>query len=160
RSGRAGRYETSNIHRHPDQKTGGPAMIQVVIFDLDGTLVDTPTAIVDGLTAAFTSLGVIPPDPDAIRATIGRPLDQAIADLLGVPAGSEVVAAVTRGYQRLFIKQIVPRARELIYPGVPDGLATLARHGLILAIATSKFTASANTLLRSAGLRDQFGLVV
>jgi phosphoglycolate phosphatase len=135
-------------------------MIQLAVFDLDGTLVDTPTAIVDGLTATFTSLGVVAPEPAAIRATIGRPLDQAIADLVGLPAGSELVGAVMRGYQRLFLDQIVPRARELIHPGVADGLATLARHGLTLAIATSKFTASANAMLVSAGLRDRFDLVV
>jgi len=135
-------------------------MTQLAIFDLDGTLVDTPTAIVDGLTTAFTSLGAVAPEPEAIRATIGRPLDQAIADLVGLPASSELVEAVMRGYQRLFINQIVPRARELIYPGIADGLATLAQHGLTLAIATSKVAASANALLVSAGLHNWFDLVV
>src|SRR5262249_7929903 len=100
------------------------------------------------------------PYPAAIRATIGRPLDQAIAELVGLPARSELVGAVIRAYQRLFTSEIVPRARELIYPGVADGLDTLAQQGLTLAVATSKSTASANALLRSAGLRDLFGLVV
>lgn len=63
-------------------------------------------------------------------------------------------------YQRLYRELIVPKAQSLLYPGVVDGLARLSEAGLLLAIATSKHTASAEVLLTAAGIRDRFAMVV
>jgi len=63
-------------------------------------------------------------------------------------------------YQVSFRELILPRARELIFPEVKDGLTTLRDEGFSLAVATSKFYASADALLTAAGLRDLFSVVV
>jgi phosphoglycolate phosphatase len=59
-------------------------MTHVAIFDLDGTLVDTPRAIVETFTATFASMRVEACDAAAIRATIGLPLERAFGNLLTV----------------------------------------------------------------------------
>jgi phosphoglycolate phosphatase len=135
-------------------------MTDVVMFDLDGTLVDTPRAIVETFTAAFASLGVQPQGPEAIRATIGLPLEQAFSRLMGVPREDILVTQGVKQYQVLFREIILPRATTLLFPGVTAGLTALRERGLVLAVATSKFYASADALLTAAGLRDQFREVV
>ena len=135
-------------------------MTHAVTFDLDGTLVDTPRAIVETFAAVFASAGVAPVDGAAIRATIGLPLERAFADLLAVAADDRLVTGCVAEYQRLFRELILPRAATLVFPGVAAGLATLADRGLALAVATSKVHASAHALLVAAGLREHFSVVV
>lgn len=142
-----------------DARAGGGGA-SLVLFDLDGTLVDTPRAIVRTFTAAFASMGVPARDPAAIRATIGLPLERAFSTLLGVPLDDPQVADGVRRYQVLFREIILPAAETLVFPGVADGLAALRARGRTLTIATSKFHASADALLRAAGLREHFRLVV
>ncbi len=135
-------------------------MNYAVIFDLDGTLVDTPRAIVETFTAAFASMGAPHQDPAAIRATIGLPLEQAFSRLLGVPLDDGRVAQGVKQYQILFRELLLPKAGQMIFPGVEAGLTTLREQGFALAVATSKFYSSADALLRAAGLRDHFDMVV
>ncbi|HEV7976269.1 HAD family hydrolase [Amycolatopsis sp.] len=135
-------------------------MTYVVLFDLDGTLVDSPRAIVETFTAAFESMGIGAKDPAAIRATIGLPLEQAFAKLLGVAPDDVMVSLGVQRYLALFKEIILPRAAELLFPGVVAGLETLRAQGFTLTIATSKFHASADALLTAAGIRDQFAMVV
>lgn len=135
-------------------------MSGLVVFDLDGTLVDTPGTIVKTFTAAFTALSVAAHDPIAIRATIGLPLEQAFASLLGVaPDDPQVILGVDH-YQRFFRELVLPNARKLLFPGVPEGLSELDGAGIALAVATSKFHRSADALLTAAGIREHFDIVV
>lgn len=135
-------------------------MTDAVVFDLDGTLVDTPRGIVETFTAALAAMSTPTPDPTAIRATIGLPLERAFGMLLGVPPDDPAVPHGVGLYQALFRELVLPRARALVYPGVADGLATLQAQGVALAVATSKHYVSADALLRAAGLRDHFDVVV
>jgi phosphoglycolate phosphatase len=135
-------------------------MTYVVTFDLDGTLVDTPRAIVETFTATFAAIGAEPRDAAAIRATVGLPLERAFGTLLGVALQDDQVAHAVTRYQALFRELILPRAGALIFPGVVDGLQALREQGHTLAVATSKWYASADALLTAAGLRDAFGVVV
>jgi phosphoglycolate phosphatase len=132
----------------------------LVAFDLDGTLVDTPHAIVQTFTAAFAAIGAPAADPAAIRATIGRPLELAFSELLGTATDDERVTEGIRQYQTAFRELVLPRATELVFPGVAAGLDTLRDSGFVLAVATSKFHASAEALLRAAGLRAKFTMVL
>lgn len=135
-------------------------MNNVAIFDLDGTLVDTPRAIVDTFTATFAYMGVPACEAADIRATIGLPLEKAFSQLMGVPLDDDKVTLSVRQYQFFFKEIVLPKAEELIFPGVVDGLSTLRDQGFILTVATSKFYASADALLKAAGLRDKFSVLI
>ena len=131
-----------------------------VIFDLDGTLVDSPTGIVTTFAAVFTQLGLPTSDSGAIRATIGLPLPAAFAKLLGVATDDPIAAECVELYQSTFRKIVLPMATQLVFPGVFDGLKSLQDDGFLLAVATSKFIVNAEALLVAAGLRDNFKVVV
>lgn len=134
--------------------------VRVAMFDLDGTLVDSPRAIVEAFTAAFEAMGRTPRDPEEVRATIGLPLEQAFGKLLGVAQDDPSVAEGVARYQEAFRTVVLPRARSLVFPGVPEGLAELRRRGVTVTVATSKFHASADALLTAAGLREHITVLV
>jgi phosphoglycolate phosphatase len=135
-------------------------MTLTVAFDLDGTLIDTPSAIVETFAAAFAAMGEPTPDAAAARATIGLPLGQAFGRLLGLRADDARVAEAIGHYQTCFREIVLPRSQELIFPGVVEGLTTLRNQGMTLTVATSKFHSSAETLLRAAGIWEEFTLVI
>ncbi|WNV87874.1 HAD family hydrolase [Umezawaea sp. Da 62-37] len=135
-------------------------MRRAVVFDLDGTLVDTPSGIVRAFTAVFAEIGAPQPGDAAIRATIGRPLSEAFGGLLGSPTDDALVAECVQRYLVLFREIVLPVAPTLVFPGVVDGLGVLRDAGFLLSVATSKFSASAEALLEAAGLRSWFDLVV
>ncbi|MBP2847450.1 HAD family hydrolase [Dickeya oryzae] len=135
-------------------------MKPLIIFDLDGTLVDTPSGIVSAFVTALRDLGMPVEDRSAIRATIGLPLEKAFSQLLSLPVEDERIAQAIRQYQAVFREQVLPQAPGLVFPGVVDGLSLLKRQGYMLAVATSKVFASASALLDAAGLAPFFDLVL
>ena len=66
-------------------------MLRALLLDLDGTLVDTPQAIVEVAQRTLAALGLPAADPRAVKDTIGLPLPVALAQLLGTgPAGASL----------------------------------------------------------------------
>lgn len=135
-------------------------MNRCAIFDLDGTLVDSPRGIVTTFAAVFAQLDLRTADSQTIRATIGLPLPAAFAKVLGTSEDEPVVTACVELYQATFRKIVLPMATQLVFPGVYDGLQSLRDDGFRLAVATSKYIANAEALLTAAGLREEFSVVV
>jgi phosphoglycolate phosphatase len=135
-------------------------MKPLALFDLDGTLVDTPLAIAQTFAATFAELGLARVDEADIRATIGMPLGSAFGKLMGLPPDDAGVVEAVRRYQALSKEILLPQARGLVFPGVVEGLERLASRGIVLAVATSKVQASAEALLEAAGLAGFFHAVV
>ena len=131
-----------------------------IIFDLDGTLIDTPTGIVQAFTAALNSMDISFKDDSAIRATIGLPLERAFSNLLQVPENDARVNVGIKKYQALFKDIVLPRAKELIFPAVLEGLRSLKTEKISLAVATSKVYKSAEALLKAADLWQYFDIVI
>jgi phosphoglycolate phosphatase len=137
-----------------------PAVLEAIIFDLDGTIVDTPAAIVEtALTVLRTRGGRALPEPQAIRATIGLPLTVAFSGLLGLAAETAEVEASVAEYRRLWRANVVPRSAELLYPGVAEGVQVLRDLGLRLAVATSKVQSGAVAQLEAAGIARHFEVI-
>ena len=123
-------------------------MYKAILFDFDGTLADTAPGIVLTMQETFRELGLTVPTPDAIRQTIGLPLEDAV-QLFG--AESKAAVAV---YQRLF------PACELthisIFPHVKETLDTLKAQGIRMAICTSRNVESLLSILEKHGIGGYF----
>ncbi|MFF0461196.1 HAD family hydrolase [Streptomyces mexicanus] len=130
-----------------------------VLFDLDGTLADTPAAIGRLLAEVCAEAGRPVAAADA-AATVGIPLEDAFARLLALPAHAAPVAEAVRRYRSLFDARVPAQGPRLAYPGVAEGLARLTAAGIPLAITTSKVTRSAHALLTAMGLDRHFTVVV
>lgn len=130
-----------------------------VVFDLDGTVVDTPDVISATMSAVLSESGVAV-GPQDVRPTIGKPLLPSIAYLMGLPADDGRVAEAAAAYRERFYAQVAERGSELLFPGVTSGLETLRGHGIALAIATSKVLDVAQLVLAATGIAGLFDAVV
>ncbi len=81
-------------------------MKKTILFDLDGTLIDSTPAILDGFGAAFRAHGQSAPKPEAVKALVGHPLDVMFAGL-GAPTQlvPDYIAAYKARYERIFLEQ-------------------------------------------------------
>ncbi len=107
---------------------------RAILFDFDGTLVDSARSILAGLGRALEREGVTPVVP-LVPSLIGPPLPRTLATLTGSnePALIERLAAAFRTYYD------TQGYRETeVYAGVGDMLESLAREGLALFIVTNK----------------------
>lgn len=144
----------------PVEKISTEIASSAVLFDLDGTLLDTPGAIAEQFASAVETVTGVNPGIDAARRLVGRPLSEMAAALSGSAVESATAQAVSDEYVARYREVIVPAAAGLLFPGVRGGLARLADAGLALAVVTSKKHASAELILESAGIRDDFAAVV
>jgi phosphoglycolate phosphatase len=118
----------------------------VITFDLDGTLVDSLEDIVASFRYAFGELGLESPDDAAVRALVGKPLDEMYSRF----APFDRVAALSAAYRRHYPRNFTRRTR--IFPGVTEVLGELRERGWKLAVATTKRSEMARALVRAVGL--------
>ena len=117
-----------------------------VLFDMDGTLIDSAPAIVGRLRETLLEFGVTPPDDAALRLFIGPPMHVTLSHFF---PHDEVETA------RTFYRGLSQRdglKNQTLFPGIHEALAELAAAGIPLAIASSK---SQEEVERSA---EHFGI--
>ncbi|HKJ70656.1 MAG TPA: HAD-IA family hydrolase [Gammaproteobacteria bacterium] len=126
---------------------------RLVIFDWDGTLVDSRGVIVATMQAALAEAGLEVLPGEECQQVIGLGLDEALRTL--VPeAGPEGWARLRDIYGRRF--QEFGAGDMPFFPGVAEGLAQLGGQGRRLAVATGKSRRGLDRLLAEWDLHDTF----
>ncbi|MFG6448602.1 phosphoglycolate phosphatase [Roseateles sp. BYS180W] len=131
---------------------------RALLFDLDGTLVDTLGDFCAVLDAAFTECGWPTPSRAFVAATIGKGGEHLIRSALthqGIPQDAYAMAA--EAYQRHY--EHLNGTHSQVFPGVSEALAGLHQRGLPLVCLTNKPQAFARTLLDRKGLLACFSAV-
>jgi phosphoglycolate phosphatase len=124
-----------------------------VLFDLDGTLVDSGPSIVAALRKAFAAEGVPALRPEAERSLVGPPFHQTLPPLIG-----DATDRVVRTYRRIYVTDGFAFQAQ-VYPGIVALLDGLARDQVRLAVATSKLESSAVAILEHLGLAGRFATI-
>ena len=131
---------------------------RLVIFDVDGTLVDSQADILDSMTSAFAGQGLTVPSHAAIKGIVGLSLPVAVTHLAPhVPESTRdaLVAGYKATYNALRLQN--GAAGSPLYPGASDALDRLGlASGVQLAIATGKSRRGLDGLIESHGLTGRF----
>ena len=122
--------------------------MKLVIFDCDGTLVDSQHLIVEAMNMGLRANGLAEMPRDRILSIIGLSLPLAIETLLP-DQPPEIIAGVTAGYRDGFtVLRAKPNSHEPLYDGIGQVIDALtARHDTLLGIATGKSIRGVDRLL-------------
>ncbi|WP_019768687.1 HAD family hydrolase [Streptococcus sobrinus] len=107
---------------------------QTIIFDLDGTLTDSQTGIINSLTYAFKQMGLPLPAQSQLKKFIGPPLSQSFQDFCGL---NDIETQKTISYYRQYFADKGWKENQLL-PGARELLAKLKQAGKTLLVASSK----------------------
>lgn len=127
--------------------------MKTVLFDLDGTLLDTEASILKAFEYAFAVHGVSTPSNEHIRTKMGRPLREMYRDF-APHIDTESLVDAHRDHQVRNVDLVVP------FPGTRDVLTELRDNSFRLGIVTSRLRPSTEKYLAHTGLDSFFGVVV
>jgi len=131
-------------------------MTRLVMFDCDGTLVDSQYVIIDSMQATFRAHGMSPPAPDAVKRIVGLSLPQAIGQLHG-EAGAATIESLVAAYKECFLElRASPDLHEPLFADVVETLTLLEETGYVLGIATGKSRHGLSAILETHGLAKHF----
>lgn len=126
----------------------------LLVFDWDGTLMDSAGVIADSIQASFADLGLPVPSDEAARHVIGLGLSEALT-ALAPGVSQEGYEAIVARYRHHFLAQ---DASIPLFPGAREAIGALADKGFKLAIATGKSRVGLDRALEATSLRSYFQL--
>ncbi len=134
------------------------ARLEAIVFDLDGTLIDSAPELALALNAGLSEAGRGRLDVEEVKMMIGDGIDILVERGLAATGGPLVGER---------FRQVADRVREFYwnieisppYPGVPEMLEKLQGDGLKLAICTNKPLEPTLKILKGIGIEDRFAAV-
>ena len=132
--------------------------MKLVMFDMDGTLIDTQALIAEHMATTFAEAGLDIPTPGQVRRVIGLSLPQAMLRMLD-SQDVDLAAQLADRYREHYRASLVSaEGREGLFPGARDALEVLgARANMLMGIATGK---GLNGVQRLTQLHDIAGFFV
>lgn len=131
-------------------------MNKLVVFDCDGTLVDSQANIVRAMEQAFQLHGLTPPDPHATRRVVGLSLVQAMRALLP-EAEIDLHDALSESYKRAFQQlRADGHVSEPLFPGIAALLDEIDARGWLMGVATGKSDRGLGFCLAHHGIAARF----
>ena len=128
-------------------------MYQLIVFDWDGTIMDSAQKIANCIQASAKDVGLTVPTVDEAKSIIGLGLYEAMCQLF--PKASKVdLNAVVEAYKYNFVN--VDTTEQKMFAGVEQGLQSLEDAGALLAIATGKSRRGLDRVLSLTNIGHHF----
>ena len=126
-----------------------------ILFDLDGTIVDSAPGITATLAYTFEQMGLPIPTPSELVAYVGPPILDSFRDRAGfTPEQAQHALEI---YRPQYLETGVYNAT--VYDGLPGVLRAIHSAGVPLSLATSKPELPATLILEHFGLASQFDII-
>jgi len=126
---------------------------ELIVFDWDGTLMDSEGRIVTCMQRAAADTGFARPEDAEVREIIGLSLEKAVAQLFE-SADGQSVQQITDAYREHWLGDDVPHSA--LFPHANEVIETLGQDGYLLAIATGKSRRGLDKVLNECGLGPKF----
>lgn len=135
---------------------GSLGKLRLVVFDCDGTLIDSQQNIIAAVERVFYSIDLTPPSVDLIRRQVGLSPDAAIAGMLP-DEDPALHRRVSDAFRKLRPQlQAEPRQLDPLYAGIREMIQQLVHPEVFLGIATGKGRAGLDDVLRRHELSGCF----
>lgn len=131
-------------------------MIKLVVFDCDGTLVDSQAAICRSMDIAFAAASLPPPDRTAVRRIVGLSLPQALLELAPEAAENQRRHALEAYKASFRAARSEGTLEQPLYPGMAALLQRLHDAGRALGVATGMSDRGLNACLSRHDIRQLF----
>lgn len=129
--------------------------ITCVLFDMDGTLLDSAPGVTSSAAQALAAVGAPVPAQDALRRFVGPPMIESFRTVAGLDEATAQQAL--HHYRKAYADHGAEQSS--LYDGIPELLGVLQSAGIPMAVATSKVEDQAVRLARRFGLESHFSSV-
>jgi phosphoglycolate phosphatase len=126
-----------------------------ILFDLDGTIIDSAPGITATLVYTFETMGLPVPSPAELLAYVGPPILDSFRDRAGMSLGEAAEALAI--YRPRYLES--GALNSTVFPGVPEVLRAVHAAGIPLSLATSKPETPATLMLSHFGLLGEFDII-
>ncbi len=133
------------------------ARFQHLIFDLDGTLVDTRADLAAAANVMLERFGLPPQSVEQVSAHIGQGTHALVKRVLG-PEHAHLSQDGFTLFMRYYTRHLTDQS--LVYPGIPRVLAAVQARGAVLSVLTNKPQAASRGILSGLGLLPFFAVLV
>lgn len=131
--------------------------MKLVLFDCDGTLVDSQHVILEAMGRAFAGAGLAVPPRETVLGIVGLSLTEAMRRIGGEDPGFPAEELAERYRNAFRTLRTEPGFREPLYPGIAEVIAELGRRAdVLMGMATGKSQRGARAVLAHHGLTHHF----
>jgi phosphoglycolate phosphatase len=128
--------------------------IELVVFDLDGTLIDSQRDLVLSVNATRAHLGLAPLEDDRIASYVGNGAPVLIRRALGDEVSQPEVDCALEFFLGYYREHMLDNTQ--LYPGVRESLDRLAQEGVLMAVLTNKPVRFSQALVDGLGVGPHF----
>lgn len=126
-----------------------------VLFDMDGTIIDSSKGVLDSVVYALKAMGVEAIDYDGLSKFMGPPLPYSFTTFYGMSA--EEASKAVDCYREYYVPNGM--LQNIVYDGIRECASALKAMGMITVVATSKPEEFAKRILKHEGMDQLFDYV-